>query len=100
MMDITKEEARSRAYRLVGVILQRYLASGVVETELIGESPAIATMVKAELFKLQSELSANNLHAEFPHDSQPFGRDSSQPKQRRPQNAPRPGQASPATSAA
>ena len=82
MMDITQEEARSRAYRLVGVILQRYLASGVVETELIGESPAIATMVKAELFKLQGELSANDLHA------------------KRQQNAPRPGQVSPTTSAA
>jgi hypothetical protein len=100
MMDITNEVARSRACQLAGVILRRYLASGVIETELISEAPAIATMVKAELFKLQGELSANDLHAKLPCHSQPFGRGSSQPRQRRRQNAPRPGQASPATSAA
>jgi len=61
-MDITSEAARSRAYRLMAQILKRYLEAGVIKTELIGESPALVTMVETELLKIQREF-ANDFDA-------------------------------------
>lgn len=65
-MDVASNGARSRAHKILGLVLERYLTSGAIETELVGESLTVIKMVKTELLKIRDEIVLNNLDSPEP----------------------------------
>lgn len=88
-MNIDSNPARFRAYKILGLLLERYLTSGVIEIELLGEPVAVVAMVKAELLKIQREIASNNFDsprlADSPQPVAPITNKSKRQRRRAPE---------------
>ena len=94
-MDIATTAARSRAYKILGLLLERYLTSGVIEIELLGESLTVVTMVKTELLKIQQEIVSSDFDSPtLARHDQPVTRNTNKAKRQRRPNSVSEGQSS------